>query len=70
MEIVKRQTAAAAAPTRPDDCSFCIEHWCLHVEWPFNKATNTATAFIFAILPVIQVMTNMPTKVAIASEGS
>lgn len=27
---------------------------------------NTATGFIFEILPVIQVMTNMPTKVAIA----
>ena len=34
-KIVKRQTAAAAPATRPGDCSFCIEHWCLHVEWPF-----------------------------------
>src|SRR4029077_3312249 len=33
-----------------------------------SNAINTATAFIFAIWPVIQVMTNMPTKVAIASE--
>jgi hypothetical protein len=33
-----------------------------------SNEINIATAFIFAIWPVIQVTTNMPTKVAIASE--
>ena len=34
-KIVRRQPAAAAAVTVPDDCSFCMEHWCFYVEWPF-----------------------------------
>lgn len=33
-----------------------------------SNAIKTAAAFIFAILPLIQVMTNMPTKVAIPNE--
>lgn len=32
-QIVRRQTATAV--TVPDDCSFCMEHWCLHIAWPF-----------------------------------
>lgn len=33
-----------------------------------SNATNTDTAFSFAIFPVIQVTTPIPTRVAIASE--
>ena len=33
-----------------------------------SKAINIATAFMFVTFPVIQVTTNVPTKVAMASE--